>query len=53
MLLPGAGVRRESRFPTLATEAQNQKNASDSHKVFLCVLHGVQSLRAGMEKLLA
>lgn len=49
----GAGARRQSRLPTLLLKRRKRKKASDSHKVFLCILHNVQSIRAGLEKLLA
>lgn len=46
-----AGARRKSHVPTLVIEAQIKKKASDSHKVFLCILHNVQSLCAGLKEL--
>lgn len=48
-----AGARRKSHLPTLVTEAQKKQKASDSHKVFLCILRNVQSICAGLKELLA
>lgn len=46
-----AGARRKSCVPTLVMEAQ--KRVSDSHKVFLCILHNIQSICAELKELLA
>lgn len=48
-----AGARRKSHLPTLVWKRRNRKKASDSHKVFLCSLHNVQSICAGLKELLA
>lgn len=53
MLIPSGQGPGESRVPTLVIEAQIKKKASDSHKVFLCILHNVQSIYAGLKELLA
>lgn len=54
MLSPsGQRPEEKSHGPTLVMEAQKKKAASDSHKVFLWILHHAQSPRAGMKRLLA
>lgn len=41
-----AGARRQSRLLTLLLKRRKKKRASDSHKVFLCILRKVQSIHA-------